>query len=157
MGEARFYYKNIDAPTPNQPTSVGVVALITDDNRLLMERRTDSGKWAIIGGAIKKDESLIDGLYREVNEETGLRISKYELFGTFSDPSRIIEFPDGNVKRIITIAYKVEVEPYERLVCSDESLELKYINRSELESIAVAETHKSIVEHYIKNNTLILE
>ncbi|MCR8633794.1 hypothetical protein [Paenibacillus radicis (ex Xue et al. 2023)] len=59
MGEARFYYKNIDAPTPNQPTSVGVVALIENDNKLLMEKRTDSGKWAIIGGAIKKDESLI--------------------------------------------------------------------------------------------------
>ncbi|NOU93633.1 NUDIX domain-containing protein [Paenibacillus sp. LMG 31456] len=157
MGEARFYYKNMDAPTPNQPMSVGVVALIEKDNKLLMERRTDSRRWAIIGGAIKKDESLIDGLYREVNEETGLKISKYELFGTFSDPSRIIQFPDGNVKRIITIAYKVEVEPYEKLVCSDESLELKYINRAELELITVAETHISILEHYMKNHNLILE
>lgn len=157
MGEARFYYKNIDAPIPNQPTSIGVVALIENDQKLLMERRSDSRRWAIIGGAIKKDESLIDGLYREVNEETGLKIRKYEMFGTFSDPSRIIKFPDGNVKRIITIAYKVEVDPYTELICSDESLELKYIDRSELESLTVAETHKPIIEYYLKNSKLILE
>jgi hypothetical protein len=37
MGEARFFYKNIDAPTPNQPTSIGVVALIEGDNKLVLE------------------------------------------------------------------------------------------------------------------------
>jgi ADP-ribose pyrophosphatase YjhB (NUDIX family) len=34
-------------------------------------KRSDSGKWAIIGEAIGGEESFIDGLYREVNEETG--------------------------------------------------------------------------------------
>lgn len=157
MGEAKFYYKHDNTPVPNQPTSMGVVALIEKDNKLLLEKRSDSSRWAIIGGAIKKDESLVDGLYREVNEETGLKISSYELFGTFSDPSRVIEFPDGNVKRIITIAYKVEVEPYSELICSEESLELKFLDSSELRSIAIAETHLPILEHYLKNSRLVLE
>jgi ADP-ribose pyrophosphatase YjhB (NUDIX family) len=157
MAEARFYYKSDDAPTPNQPLSIGVVALIESGNTLLMERRSDSSRWAIIGGAIKKDESLVEGLFREVNEETGLRIRQYALLGTFSDPSRIVAFPDGNVKRIITIAYKVEAEPYEQLICSDESLELKFMDKSELDHIQVAETHLPIIEHYKKNSKLAME
>lgn len=157
MGEARFFYKDLDAPTPNQPMSVGVVALIECNNKLLMERRSDSSRWAIIGGAIKKDESLIDGLFREIYEETGLKISKYELYGTFSDPSRIIAFPDGNIKRIITMAYKVEVGPHKNLICSDESLELKFIDKSEFDNIKIAETHLPIIEHYKKNSKLIME
>ncbi|WP_282942096.1 NUDIX domain-containing protein [Paenibacillus sp. RC67] len=92
MPEAKFYYKHRNTPIPNQPTSIGVVALIEKENKLLLERRTDSNRWALIGGAIKSDESLLDGLYREVMEETGLSICSYDLFGTFSDPSRVAAF-----------------------------------------------------------------
>jgi len=157
MAEATFYYKNENAPATNQPPSIGVVALIVQDGRLLLERRSDSPRWAIIGGAIRRDESLLDGLYREVREETGLKVKRCELFGTFSDPSRIAAFPNGNVKRIITIAYKVEVEPFVELIRSEESIELRFMDMSELGCIRIAETHLPIIEHYKNGSLFVME
>jgi 8-oxo-dGTP pyrophosphatase MutT (NUDIX family) len=157
VAEAKFYYRNDCAPAPNQPTSIGVVALIEHRHRLLLERRSDSARWAIIGGAMKSGESLLDCLHREVQEETGLRVRSCEMFGTFSDPSRIAAFPDGNVKRIVTIAYRVEVEPFEALSCSEESLELRFVDRAEIGALAIAETHIPIVDHYFRESRFVLE
>jgi ADP-ribose pyrophosphatase YjhB (NUDIX family) len=157
MKKVKFYYKDNNAPLPNQPASIGVVAIIEQDNKILLEKRRDSNRWAIIGGAIRNDESLLDGLYREVKEETGLEIRQCEIFGTFSDPTRIIEFPNGSIRRIITIAYRVQVEPYKELICSNESLELKFMNEFELDRLLIAETHIPIIKHYKMKSRVVLE
>ncbi|WNQ10043.1 NUDIX domain-containing protein [Paenibacillus aurantius] len=147
--EAQFYYRNPAAPAPNNPPSIGVTALIRDGSgSLLLEKRADSERWAFIGGALHGDESLTDALIREVKEETGLTVRSIRLFGTFSDPTRIIAFPDGKVKRILTIAYEVEVEPFERLVISEESRELAFVPEDRLGELPVAETHLPILNAY---------
>ncbi len=38
---------------------------------LLRNRSKYSGTWGLPGGKVEKDESIIDGLYREVDEEMG--------------------------------------------------------------------------------------
>lgn len=151
MSKSAFYYNNPDAPKPNQPIGIGVVGLIVHRDSLLLERRTDSDRWAIIGGAIESEESLLQALKREVLEETGLIVASAELFGTFSDPSRIIAFADGKVKRIITIAYRAEVEPFSELICSEESVELRFFDREQLQQIEIAETHIPIIRAYLEN------
>ncbi|MDF2648204.1 MAG: rppH [Paenibacillus sp.] len=157
MKEAIFHYKNVNAAAPNQSPTIGVAALIEWNQKLLLERRSDSKRWAIIGGSIKSNESLTEALFREVKEETGLQVAGYEIFGTFSHPSRIIEYPDGNVKRTITIAYRVNVQPFEQLVCSNESLELKFFAGTELDEVIIAETHTQIIEHYKNNSGMVYE
>ena len=49
-----------------------------------------------------------------------------ELFGVFSEPSRIIEYDDGNVYRLLTLAFIVSVAPGAPRV-SEESLELRFV------------------------------
>lgn len=146
MTEAVFYYRDPNAPKPNEPTGIGVVALIERDGALLMEKRTDSDRWAVIGGALEPDESLLEAVVREVREETALLVTKVELFGTFSDPTRIIARANGKAKRIITIAYRVEVESFDDLTCSHESQELRFVPKRELDHIRIAETHLPILE-----------
>lgn len=157
MSEQIFYYKSSETPTPNKPPSIGVVAIIKKDDSILLERRTNSERWAIIGGGINEDETFVDGLIREVREETGLTVKNIRLFGTFSDPSRIIAYPDGNVKRIITLAYEVEVEPFMELVCSEESREIRFIPKTQLEHISIAETHIPILRAYLDYTGIVLE
>lgn len=82
------WYRDPNAPAPNQPLRVGVVALIERDGRLLVERRADDGTWGLVGGALEADESVSDALVRELREETGLTATSVELFGVFSDPSQ---------------------------------------------------------------------
>ena len=71
MPSAEFYYRDSAAPAPNQPIGIGVLALIERDGALLMERRSDCGRWGLVGGAVEVQEALGDALRREVREETG--------------------------------------------------------------------------------------
>src|ERR671936_2518070 len=125
MPSAKFFYRDPRAPKPNRPLSVGVTALIQRDGSLLLERRSDSGRWGPIGGSVEIDESLDEALRREVYEETGLTVRSYSLAGTFSDPSAITQYPDGSVVRILSLVYRVEVEDFSALRCSEESTELR--------------------------------
>ncbi|HWI64254.1 MAG TPA: NUDIX domain-containing protein [Symbiobacteriaceae bacterium] len=156
MAQARFYYQDPQAPPPTK-TTIGACALIERDGALLLERRTDCGRWSLIGGSVQHGESLAGALVREVREETGLAVTDYQLFGTFSDPSRVAAYPDGNVVRIITMAYRVQVASFELLACSDESLELHFVPLSELPALDIVETHRHIVNDYLAGHELVLK
>ncbi len=144
-----YFYRDPAAPTPNLPDSLGVVALIERDSALLLEARRDDGRWGLVGGVVESDESLGAALIREVAEETALSVTDYTLFGTFSDPSRIIQYPDGGVMRIVTLVYRVTVADFAPLQRSHESLALRFFMRDELAALDVVETHRHIVDHYL--------
>jgi ADP-ribose pyrophosphatase YjhB (NUDIX family) len=109
------------------------------------------GQWGLIGGAVDDDEALVEALCREVAEETGLAVRSYALFGTFSDPSRNIQYPDGSIMRIITLAYRVEVDRFDVLRRSDESTALRFVPPHELRQLDIAATHRHIVDHYLSS------
>jgi 8-oxo-dGTP pyrophosphatase MutT (NUDIX family) len=125
------YYRDPDAPAPNVPRRAGVIALLERDGAVLVQRRTDDGAWDFIGGALEEDETVLDALRREVQEETGLRIAEAQLFGIYSDPTRMIEYPDGMVCRLLSIVFHARPEAGEPRT-STESLELRFIARDEL-------------------------
>ncbi len=127
---------------------LGICALIRKGDALLMEHRADADRWGLIGGALDLDESLREGLAREIREETGLEMTSCTLFGTFSDPSRIIAYPDGNVIRSVIMAYLVDVADHSRLQISEESRELRWVTPAEWQTLPVAETHREILDKY---------
>lgn len=70
--------------------SVSVAAVIFDDtgeNVLLIKRR-DNGNWEPPGGVLELDESIEDGLRREVREETGVEIEVGTLTGVYKNMNR---------------------------------------------------------------------
>jgi 8-oxo-dGTP pyrophosphatase MutT (NUDIX family) len=87
---------------PDQPPkhSVSVAAAIIDDRgRFLAIRRADNGEWEPPGGILELDESIEDGLVREVQEETGLRVQPVALTGVYK-----------NMKRgIIALVFRCEI------------------------------------------------
>ena len=79
------------APDSEQPPrhSVSVAAAILDDQgRFLVIRRADNGRWEPPGGVLELDESITDGLVREVYEETGVRVRPGPLTGVYKNMSR---------------------------------------------------------------------
>jgi 8-oxo-dGTP pyrophosphatase MutT (NUDIX family) len=88
----REYYNDPRAPTPNSLV-VATAAVVTEDaGRILLQRRADSGNWALPGGGMEMSESLTDSVIREVKEETGLEIEVTGLVGTYTDPRHIIAY-----------------------------------------------------------------
>lgn len=152
LKSAKFFDGDTSAPAPNKPIGVGALALIEREGKVLMELRSDCRRWGLVGGAVEPDESIEAALHREVFEETGLTMESCELFGVFSDPSRIVEYPDGNVIRLISFVYKVEVETFDSLRTSGESLEFRFFDKNSLRDLDIVETARPIVEAYLSPN-----
>lgn len=69
--------------------SVSVAAVIVNDaGQLLATQRSDNGHWEPPGGVLELNESIEDGLRREVREETGLDITVEALTGAYKNLPR---------------------------------------------------------------------
>jgi ADP-ribose pyrophosphatase YjhB (NUDIX family) len=64
-------------------------ALVEDaEGRLLLARRAEEpfkGRWDIPGGFLEEGEHPLDGLRRELREETGLEVEPLEFLGVWMD------------------------------------------------------------------------
>lgn len=67
--------------------SVSVAAAIFDESgeNVLLIKRRDNGKWEPPGGVLELDETIEDGLRREVREETGAEIEIGPLTGVYKN------------------------------------------------------------------------
>jgi ADP-ribose pyrophosphatase YjhB (NUDIX family) len=70
--------------------SVSVAAAIFDDSgeNVLLIKRRDNGRWEPPGGVLELDETIEDGLRREVREETGTEIEIGPLTGVYKNMTR---------------------------------------------------------------------
>lgn len=70
---------------PDQPV-VGVGGVVIVDSRAVLVRRGSAplkGEWSIPGGRLELGETLVEGVQRELREETGLEVRVLELLDVF--------------------------------------------------------------------------
>jgi 8-oxo-dGTP pyrophosphatase MutT (NUDIX family) len=153
------YYRDPAAPDPNVPRRIGVTALIERGDTILVEQRADDAhEWAFIGGALEENEQLLDALHREVLEETGFEIESASVFGLFSDPTRIVAYPDGNVNRVLSVAFRVTPRGDAEPVLSAESAGMRFVPRGKLEDLPFWPAHRAIRDALLRNHDgLVLE
>jgi 8-oxo-dGTP diphosphatase len=75
------WHSSMKREYPKHPI-VGVGGVVIRDSRVLLIRRGTEplkGEWSIPGGMLELGESLVEGVKREVLEETGLRIRPLEV------------------------------------------------------------------------------
>lgn len=142
-----------DAPKTTMPAHLGANAIITWKGKLLLERRRDSDTWGLIGGGVKKTESSLEGMIREIYEELGLRVDpgKLRKLRVYGEPGRVAAFRDGSVWRMVIVVYGLELEQEPVLRLSAESRELRFFTREEIRSIRIPVTHEDIVEDWFLN------
>jgi 8-oxo-dGTP diphosphatase len=66
----------------------GAQAVLERDGLVLLGRRRNDpgmGKWDLPGGFLHEEEDAVEGLRREVREETGLELEPLEFLGTWNE------------------------------------------------------------------------
>lgn len=95
-------------------THIGAYGIITKDNKIALIRKARGGykgKLDLPGGGIEHTETPEEALIRELQEEAGVTVIKYELFGVPS--SNILWQMTEEIKEDlhhIGIIYKVEIK-----------------------------------------------
>ncbi len=120
--------------------NIGATIIVTNNkNELLLNLRSDTGTWGIIGGGLELGESLEETAARELWEEAGLKAERFELLDVLSGSELFFRYPNGDETYTVIVLYKaVGVSGVPR-INDDESSRLEYFSVNalpELESRA---------------------
>ncbi|MFD9124515.1 NUDIX hydrolase [Kitasatospora sp. NPDC059571] len=99
----RDYENDPNAPKANSLVPAASVVVVDYEGRVLLQRRTDNGMWALPGGKMDLGESLAGCGIRETREETGIDIEITGIVGTYTDPGHVFAYDDGEVRQEFSI------------------------------------------------------
>ena len=153
MSIVTFYRGDPNAPKPTMPAHLGANVILTCKGKLLLERRRDSDTWGLVGGGVKKRETELQAISREVREELGIRIpqDKFTRLAVYGEPGRIAAFRDGSIWRMVVVVFCVDLPEEPQMTISAESRELRFFTKEELKDIEIVVTHSDIVEDWFIN------
>ena len=153
MSIVTFYRGHPNPPKTTMPAHLGANAIITCQGKLLLERRRDSDTWGLVGGGVKKTETELQAVVREVREELGLRIpaENFRKLAVYGEPGRIAAYRDGSIWRMVIVVFGLDFSEMPDMVISSESKELRFFSKEELKDIEIVITHSDIVEDWFTN------
>jgi len=150
MNEEQYLenYKTLWASSPFPPIFVTVDAVVIAEGRVLLIKRKGHpgmGKWALPGGFINPDETLLEAVYRELEEETGL-----DFGDSFPKKVEVFDNPNRSKRgRTITHAFYFFLGRRVPVKAGDDAGEVRWISLDKIENLY--EDHQEIIEHaYIK-------
>lgn len=106
-------------------------ALLDDDNRLLLQERTDTGDWSFPGGYMEFGASFAETCQREYLEDAGLEVEPLKLLKLFDKD--FYTYPNGDQTQLITALYLVKQTGGQLLDhVTDETKQVKYFALDQL-------------------------
>ena len=153
MAIVKFYRGDPNPPKTTMPAHLGANAIITCKGKILLEKRRDCDIWGLVGGGVKKTESPLQAIAREIREELGLRIplEHFHKLSVYGEPGRIAAYQDGSVWRMVVVVFALELEEEPQMVISAESRDLRFFSKEELKDIEIVVTHSDIVDDWFVN------
>lgn len=118
--------------------AVGIIR--NDEGEVFITRRGGdshlSGLWEFPGGKIEANESPVQGLYRELLEETGIEVRDCELLCQFDH-----RFSD----RIVTLYFYL-VTDWDKTPYGREGQPMRWVHQHQLKAEEFPEPNKPIIE-----------
>jgi 8-oxo-dGTP pyrophosphatase MutT (NUDIX family) len=82
----------------------GVTGVVLDDaERVLLVRRVDNGRWALVSGIVEPGEEPAACLVRECLEETGVTVEVLSL--AFVNVSAPVTYPNGDQSQYLDLTF----------------------------------------------------
>lgn len=145
-------YQQQWANSPYPPMFVTTDAIVIQSGHILLVQRgamPGKGMWALPGGYLNQNETLEQGMLRELREETRLKVPEPVLRGsiqareTFDDPHRS---PRG---RTITTAFLIHLKGQRALPKvkgSDDAAHAQWVSIADLDPVTIFEDHWHIIQ-----------
>jgi mutator protein MutT len=108
-------------------------ACVVRDGAVLLQRRSDDGRWAFPGGALELGESAEEAVVREVAEETGVPVRVRSLLGVYTKYRHV--YPNGDVAQPITVFFRCVPIGGPVSGGDGETLEWRYLPLSEVPAL----------------------
>jgi NAD+ diphosphatase len=121
-----------------------VTALIMKDDQVLLGKRQkdpSKGEWDTLGGFLEAGEHPLDGVKREMKEETGLELENLEFLGVFMDT---YEYQDM-VYDTLNMYYVCNAKPGE-MKAADDVGELKWFPIMDLPKVIAFKNGREALE-----------
>ncbi|MGW2823866.1 NUDIX hydrolase [Streptomyces sp. NPDC001443] len=119
----------------------GVTALVFDDaGRVLLGRRSDTGRWSVIGGIPEPGEQPAACAVREVEEETAVRcvVERVVLVQALTP----VTYVNGDVCQYMDITFRCRAVGGEARVNDDESLDVGWFEVDALPALEEFAMHR---------------
>ena len=117
--------------------------IFDEQNRLLLQKRSDCGQWGFLGGMVEFGESVEETAVREVKEESGLDVETTSLFGVYS--KYFAEYANGDKAQPIVHMFKAKIIGGEPIEKNEETAELKYFHLNEVPPL-FCKQHRDILD-----------
>ena len=105
-------YKSAWKAAPFPPTFMTVDAVVVQSGHILLVKRGDmpgKGLWALPGGFLNQEETMLDGAIRELKEETKIKVPAAVLKGSIKE-SKTFDAPNRSARgRTITQAFYIDL------------------------------------------------
>ena len=149
-------YRQAWDSAPYPPTFVTTDAVVVQSGHVLMVRRKampGQGLLALPGGFLRQDESLLEGMLRELKEETRLKVPMPVLRGSIAD-SHVFDSPGRSLRgRTITHAYFIQLKAGELPAVrgNDDAEKAMWMTLADLyaQEDEIYEDHLQIVQHFV--------
>ncbi|WP_216912200.1 MULTISPECIES: bifunctional nicotinamide-nucleotide adenylyltransferase/Nudix hydroxylase [unclassified Synechococcus] len=106
-------YRQLWSVAPYPPTFVTTDAVVVQSGHVLVVRRRvrpGQGLIALPGGYLNQQEQVVDGMLRELREETGLKVPRPVLEGSIAD-RHVFDAPGRSLRgRVITHAFLIQLK-----------------------------------------------
>ncbi len=154
LEHVRAYKKAWEAaPYPVKHMTVDAV-VEQSGHVLVVKRRAEPGKglWALPGGHLEVDETLVDGVIRELREETKIKVPDPVLRGSihatnmFDDPHR------SNIGRVITFAAHIKLADDTKLPKvkgADDAEKAVWLPIGDVKEEMFFDDHFHIINHFL--------
>lgn len=101
----------------------GVTAVTLDaDDRVLLVRRSDNGRWALVSGIVEPGEEPARALAREVAEETGVTVDVVAL--AYADVTAPVTYPNGDRAQYLDLTFLCRYRDGTAVVGDEESTDV---------------------------------
>jgi 8-oxo-dGTP pyrophosphatase MutT (NUDIX family) len=146
------YLNDPNAPTPNTLVPACGTLAVNEHGAILLQRRRDTGQWALPMGKQELGETPSQCAVRETLEETGVLVEIVGIVGVYSDPGHIVAYSDGEIRQeyeLTLLARPLSGTPG----CNEEASDAGWFRPDQLGELDIHPTMRRQIDDYLTHRT----